>query len=492
MPSTTLSTLPNELLGTCISYLSSTSTACLASSPDIQNLRLVSRRLHAVSSPFLITKAYVSFTSESFRELEELANHHVYSKGVKKVKIDVSYFDKYLADDLRHFVENAATVLSQYLERLERSRGFPTRKKRSKKKFKYQYLSEAYPIPDQWSRVSAEDFKRDKATKKQQLVLDAYKKYVKLFEDQESVNHSGDGIVRLVRALEKFTALEKIVVQDKRRCKPSQQTRLSYAVQLSDVELAKRCLQSSQWKGTFQSAMLTSPPIHLVSGLFTALADTRIRPRQFVIKLTAPTNMRCMDLSSNQLQAVRKTLERAERLDFYMQGWARKGSYAENNDRSRGELAGFGAFAKACFSSSTLQNLTVNLYNYPCFHEFPQISISDLLDLSDDIAKSHLTSIKFINVPFKVGEMLELVNTFKLTLKSFEGSELYLLDGNWEDSIEILRGLENLHHLELQYPRGGEFGDRYVRNLPIEQMKDYIMRLGIERNPLEIWQEDRE
>jgi hypothetical protein len=197
--------------------------------------------------------------------------------------------------------------------------------------------------------------------------------------------------------------LKDIVVHDVRRDKPSDEKGDSYAELLSNHNLQRKCLTSSKWKGTFETAMVTSPPTHWISNLFTALAETNIRPTRFNLKISAPTNMRCLQLSPQELDAVTKTLSQAEILDLTIDEWTRKGSYAENNDRSREELTGLGDLSKAYFSSPNMKELHLSLGNYPCFHEIPKVSLDDFMVLP--LSKPHLSVIDFRNIPMKLDEM---------------------------------------------------------------------------------------
>jgi hypothetical protein len=92
MPPTNLNSLSNELLTLIVTHL----TQSRVYGTDIFNLRLVSRHFNALASPFLITSTSISFTSPSFHDLEYLANHLDFAKGVQKVEVDVSYFDAWL------------------------------------------------------------------------------------------------------------------------------------------------------------------------------------------------------------------------------------------------------------------------------------------------------------------------------------------------------------------------------------------------------------
>ncbi|KAF2792773.1 hypothetical protein K505DRAFT_362585 [Melanomma pulvis-pyrius CBS 109.77] len=199
---TTIATLPNDLLSSIASHLSP--------STCIRNLRLVSRRFNAVSSPYLISSTLVSFTSQSLLDLEELASRPVFAKGVEKVNADVSYVDEVLASGMGNFVRNAESEednddigdlgeTNAANEELESLVGGNDEK--YKVKSSYDYVSEAYGVPIEWTVVYSPGFEKDKASEKQSLILNTYEGHVKLFEDQEIAVPNEEGLKRIVKTL---------------------------------------------------------------------------------------------------------------------------------------------------------------------------------------------------------------------------------------------------------------------------------------------------
>lgn len=81
----------------------------------------------------------------------------------------------------------------------------------------------------------------------------------------------------------KFTQPQSIVLTDspKRSGSPH--------LEFSDLDLLRTCLTASSWKGFFTTAYLTRPPVEMIPQLFTALADTNIRPTKFKINVAHPT-----------------------------------------------------------------------------------------------------------------------------------------------------------------------------------------------------------
>jgi hypothetical protein len=67
---------------------------------DLKSIRLVSKRLHTISSPFLINKVYASFHFQDLKVLEAISNHPTLRLLVKEVVYLAVYF--YLSEIRNH------------------------------------------------------------------------------------------------------------------------------------------------------------------------------------------------------------------------------------------------------------------------------------------------------------------------------------------------------------------------------------------------------
>ncbi|KAL1612860.1 hypothetical protein SLS60_001090 [Paraconiothyrium brasiliense] len=477
-----LLSLSNELLANCFLYSS-------YSKSDIQNLRLVSKRVNANASPFLVTKAHVSFNRNSIRDLETLSNHSVFSKSIKCVRIDVSYYDKLLADSCHRFVEHNASELNYTLDLLSRAthRWYD---KEGNVKDEYrgdkEIFAKAYRVNKEWHRTAVamaatEDNIKFDATEAQKLLIAAYEDYKELYSEQQAVLASGQGVERVSQALNKMTGLEEIVIEDLMFNQPRRNGR-SWVERFHIERLIESCLTKSRWKGSFMTAMETQPPVQIVTDLFAALAESSVRPASFSISITPPTDLRCVSFTTKQLETVRTVLAQAKELCLAVSSWDRRGSLAENNDRPKEELTGLCAFTRAFFSSTRLQKLQLSLGNYPCFYEIPKISLFDLLPMP--LLTKDIFHIELQSAPLKMNELRALIDTMKDRIRSLALTKPYLLEGNWSDAIGMLRDLRKLESIDFKYPYGGEYGDR--RNGPgIEHdlIESYILGKSNE-NPL--------
>ncbi|KAF2017386.1 hypothetical protein BU24DRAFT_149652 [Aaosphaeria arxii CBS 175.79] len=463
--SITFQDLPNELLGYCFSYL-----AKYSAHKDIQSVRLVSKRFHDVSSSFLLTQVELRLTKQSFQELESIASHAIFSKTVRRLLFNVSYYDGMLADSFQDFAEHNGTELEILLEDLERG-GFS------------EQLDTVQTVCDEWLEATNEDYNHEKATRYQQILAKAHTEYTELYKSQQNLLDGANWLSALVPALKKLSALKIIVMKDstERLAMPGRW----WKALATDEGLTSRCLATSEWKGSFHTAISTQPPVHIIPDLFMALEKTTIRPYHFEINVTVPSDLRSLRMSTEQLQAISTTLSASKKLYFSAREWARRGSLAENNDRPRDEMAVLAALTNSFYHNPQITELHLSLDNYPCFLEIPTLSLVDLLPSPVPFSPK-LRRMYLRNVPMTIAELEVLVEHLRPTLVWLVFYSPYLHapnDESWEQALNVLRKFEALEHFELKVPAGGGLGD----GLPDEELcRKFVMRESNE-NPLVGW-----
>ncbi|TLD35769.1 hypothetical protein E2P81_ATG02072 [Venturia nashicola] len=286
MPSTAknLEHLPNELLVQCFSHLckSSHTSSFIDNSPDIQRLRLVSKKCHANSSPLLIFSATVYITSASLFHLEELCSHPIFGQSINQVEINCSYYDVCMAESRGVYSYRCGSKLYQNLG------NNPVDE------------MALYRMSDDWSALNKRGFleKKPKLTENQQWLLDVHGQYKKLCEDQVRVKIDNAHIQRICTALMRLPQLHSLSLTDDSYY-PVRRHRA-----LSDADILERCLLTSTWKGSFPTAFFIRPPVEIIPDLFTALAQTDIRPTRIAIDVKPPNNLHCLKLPEPAQQAI--------------------------------------------------------------------------------------------------------------------------------------------------------------------------------------------
>ena len=93
-----MDSLPEELLTRVFDFLS-----CDRPHVDIANSRLVSRRFHALSSPFLVTTVVIAHRYNTLQKLREVLDHPYFSKHVTRLVWDASCYEVTVAERLSEY-----------------------------------------------------------------------------------------------------------------------------------------------------------------------------------------------------------------------------------------------------------------------------------------------------------------------------------------------------------------------------------------------------
>jgi hypothetical protein len=201
-----LEQLPTELILECIKFLR---LDPFTSGDTIKSLRLVSRRLCCIASPFLLHRVTVGLDSASLLRLEGLSRNELLAKGVTKVEINLSLYGAEAASneetfaisraekleaDFEHFKENLEDWYDPMTEDVE-------------------YFWRAV-IEDWYSFGQPDLTERESMTEEQQLLLRAYSQFSKRFADQEQVKEEAIYGDRIAAALASFPKLEAISIFD--------------------------------------------------------------------------------------------------------------------------------------------------------------------------------------------------------------------------------------------------------------------------------------
>jgi hypothetical protein len=488
MPAKTINLLdlPNELLSQCFCHLRKVEkwgtrelrNARLVSkqrkvqqrgnNDDIQNVRLVSKHCNAISSPFLISSATIYITSASLAHMEELCDHPVFSQSIKEVEINCSYYDKCMAESIGLYGAHCGFTLFRDLEmysRGSRSRMYPVDE------------NALVHISDGWTAFNEEDYFKNNPdlTEKQQWLLDAHEQYRQRYEDQMRIKVGNAHIQRICVALTKLSHLQSITLTDARYYSPQRHATFS------DPDLLETCLLASTWKGSFITAFLTRPPVEMIPDLFTALAQTDVRPTSFSIDIKPPTDLQCLELREPARKALKTVLSRAQTLSFNMNRWDRRDSLAEDNNRPRPEMLALCSLTSAYFDTPTLKNLEISFEGYPAaFDEPPTVSILDILPLAtQNWPLLHKLSLRYM--PLSAASAVMLVGVLRGSLEVLDCYSLLLVNGSWIDVVDTFRELEKLKSFTIDYPRGGECGDQGRYTFPSEEVAEYVLRMRAEK-----------
>ncbi|KAJ4138699.1 hypothetical protein NW768_002557 [Fusarium equiseti] len=487
---TTINTLPIELLSTIFTHVRDSKNGQEA----IGQCRLVSRRFQKYASVFLINEITVRLSSESFTDLETIASHPVFSKGVKRVNILVSYYEAELAHNKQMYMAEAESRLLRHWETMERMRLYRKRYDVSDELFKW--LGKiAWAGNSDLQQLIRGDALETTPTPIQILFLRMYDIYVARFDDQQTLRKDNAHIGRLVNALSSLPALISLNLDDTHG-----QRIISKTAKLGNGNLAPEDfkdtgfdrdvlqhfdngIRQSSWSGSFHTngnrrhtgelEASTTPPVEMLGEFCSQLAQKGIRPKEFKISLKPPPDMRVLTMTSVQQEHLKQLVSHASSLTFHFDFFARPYGLQEN---PKHEMLALCSITKPFFSAPHLQTLDIYFKEYPKTHSEPTVSLSEILPI--DIAWPQLETLRLKYQPMTIDELRDLVSRQRETVRNLDLTCLWLLKGSVYDALETVRGFSKLEKVVMPFPKGSGFEGTGGIDFewPVEEIARYLLR----------------
>ena len=405
---------------------------------------------------------------ESLSQLDEVSKHPVFCKSVAKVEVNVSFYDKCLAEDKLAYKTSRRMDLYQRVQFYNRPRfrRIGHEEKRD--------CQRAMCLLDEWETFGNDDYENSKSLGNVDLLAKAYEEYRRRYQAQEDAKVGGRHLQTMAKALSRMINLKSIILCDRdwERSPPGSP--------FSDEALTRICLQRMPWKRAL-GAPPGAPPVDILPGLFKTLSGIGTCLHTFKVAVSPPNDLAVLQMSEDSQQHIRSVLKQSQELSMVISSWNRQDSLIVDNSRPKREMLQLASVTTAVFDAPDIQRLELSLGDYPVFYQVPQISFSEMVPTK---VWPHLYTVSLHHVPFHEKELAAFVDRQQTTIRSLTMNEAYLLSGTWADSIDILRRFEKLNHVSFTWPKGGEFGKapQHHGTYPTGAVETYILRGG--QNPL--------
>ncbi|CAF3539567.1 unnamed protein product [Fusarium graminearum] len=463
----------------------------------IENSRLVSRRFRDIASKFLITEISVCLNSGSFARFESICTHPVFSKGVQRVNILLSYYEAELARDKQLYMMEARSRLLRHWETMERSRLYKRKYNVTDELFRWLGNIAWDGNSDVQQLARGEDIQTT-PTPIQSLFLKAYDIYKARFEDQDSLRKDNAHIGRLVNGLASLPGLATLNLDDthgtKMIMRESTQTRLGdnqmHPEDFSDTGYDRTTLQhfdsairQSGWCGSFHTGgnrrhdgtvdLSTSPPLEMLGELCSQLGEKGVRPKSIRIAVKPPPDMRPLAMSSAQQENMKRLVSQASSLIFQFDFFSRPYSLQENPSD---EMLALCSITKPFFSAPKLEFLNIYFMEYPRSNTPPTVSLSDILPL--DMSWPRLNTLWLLYQPMTMDELRDVVSKNCQAVREFTLKSPWFLQGSVHDALRTIRGFENLQTVDMAFPKGSDFRGTGALDFkwPLDEIKRYLLK----------------
>jgi hypothetical protein len=490
MSSTTnINTIPIELLTRICSFVRDDSKN---GQESIAQSRLVSQRFRDAASKFLITEVSVRLSSESFARFESICAHPIFSKGVQKVHILLSFYEAELANDKLRYMEEANARLLRHWETMERGSSYKRRYGISRELFRWLGQIAWGRSSDVQQLIRGEDLQTP-PTPIQRLFLKTYDIYKARFDDQESLRKDNAHIDRLVHAVSSLPGLKSLNMDDvhgqKMIIRETKLTKLG-ALHLTVEDFADTgydrnvlqhfdsAIRPSGWCGSFKTngthyhGISTIPPLEMLGELCSQLGNQGVRPKHIRISLKPPPDMRLLTMSSAQQENMKRLVSRASGLTFRFDFFSRPHDLHEN---PRHEMMALCSITKPFFSASELEFLDIYFVEYPN-RATPTVSLGEILPL--DMSWPRLETLWLQYQPMNIDELRDVVNKHRSTVRDFKLPCPWFLQGSVHDALRTIRGFESLESVTMTFPKGSYFIGTGTLDFrwPQDEIKSYLLK----------------
>lgn len=467
-------TLPNEVIFRIISFVSQTEAGSGSGLGNgnrnaIQAIRLVSRRLSMIAARFLITATRVRLSSESLSRFEQLCSHPTFNQCIKRVEINVAYYDINLAQDRDLYSEHCEPRLARILRLVELSTGWPPGSRDQESSFGSECSGVFETSACQQPREFDHDFQKEESSRgaalEEQILSTLHHEYKSRAADQEHIRKNNRHIDRLCHAMAGLPALESIILTDK----------VTGPTDSEMIPLHRFCggldplqggafevfLVASGWNGSPTTrAYNTKPPVEMLGELLSRLGEeSNVRPSRVALDLGMPLDIMASLplLTAKQIDGVCKLVSKATDVDISFHSESSRpstcilpGSPPDNNT-NKNAIQSLGSLTMALTNTSSLRSLRMSFFNglsssHQKLHHHPWNGIS--IDMLLSLTPRKWPDIRTLELSYLscgLEDLNKLVASCRHSgggggqIKSFSARALSLSgrggDGDWDDDI---------------------------------------------------------
>lgn len=370
--------------------------------------------------------------------LEHVADYEIFQKTLRSITFNLAYYDKALVENRTLFKEHCESQVGGEMDIYDM---YTRRHRSSEPSEAVKILGGWWNMPD-FPHSSDESRAANALRKSHEQYTNAFKAQQALFESGHAWKVFGD-----VLNGDRFRDVQSVLIADWQLGNPGEMS--------TEEELIKACAAPAEWRGTFASAKVITPPVHVLLDLFQALESLRMSTVS--LQLTAPFNLTAMRLNNQQQEVIMSVMRDVETAGFTMHHWERREG---DSIRSSEEMESLGSWTKALFSSDNLQSLSLKISGFPRSNE-STLSLSTLLS-----PRKKWREVNLESVLFRKNELLGIARILASNEKPYLAlNGAFMLDGKWIDLIDALKEMGILQNIWFWNSSGGDF-TRSSRDLP--------------------------
>ncbi|KAM0335671.1 hypothetical protein ACHAQA_000720 [Verticillium albo-atrum] len=509
----------------------------------IQNLRLVCSRFNHIASPLLFPVISVGINQESLDRLDAISRNPVFADSLRGVQVNLRYYVPELAFSLPLFRESCSRLLedlsctADYYSAPHIFRGLsPEEDTEDSREFSVlvDVMHSCILIDAAWDKLFKEPMEEKPQNNTmqsddQQLLLEAFRMYIKAYEDQSQLLNNGTFVKTVAAAMARMPRAVCLSFSDS---SPPEKSFSEYLAERKSIfdfrDTFLRLLAAPSVWSAIESMTLDRGtemlPVQIISDLPVALhqAGASLRelslgcfPQQSNFYFLRPSPSVCA--GADPWDALTAACSNLESFHFgrgggdNLHGLTIRYEHISGDNKTNVER-----YLGAMLSSSHLEEVALDLRPFSLNTGLG--SQDDWFDASSIIGTptwQNLQRFRMSNVKVNKRALLAIIGGLGHRLRSFSLHSIDLTRGNWLPAMDILRAKvaaslasrngKGRVHISFQPSfKGGEFGrapplqpvdygswkpnaktSREKRQaLVLEKLQEYLLLGGVNENPL--------
>ncbi|KUI68737.1 hypothetical protein VM1G_04077 [Cytospora mali] len=437
----------------------------------IKNIRLTCRRFNHTASHLLLAYVDVCLSPSSLAHLKKVSLHPVISRGISALRVHASIYSSRLARVLGHFAQLATAKLADFADYHER---LLSRMRAGEEDRLSRYCTpvevkkaaqQARRIISSWEQHwHADSLELEDGAEGEQWCSDVsalqkiHKVYARLYEEQQSVMKDGLFIREVAAAMARMPRAVRLCITDSQIQTYPDLGEFKTNFELADnpeLFLRERMLDSIAWF-TAMEDFAEDPPTDLLFRLPTAISAEGVSLFHLDIAVEPPRDL-SVTFNQEHHRDLRAACKHLRVFEFRGRGNPDEFWMAEADSEDSGEVQNLFSFLRAFLSSENIERLDLNLGFLDEAQVIPNVSAGSLLTFRPWPA---LKSVCLGSYPIHLRELQHFFRNIPLDIQPFFHFEgLHLINGTWEEALDVIRERPK-HCASLIYdPRGGEIYD---------------------------------
>ncbi|KAB5549920.1 hypothetical protein GE09DRAFT_189258 [Coniochaeta sp. 2T2.1] len=423
---------------------------CFRTTKDIQNSRLVCRRLRDVSSQFLLRTIVVTIDKESVQRLDEISRHTTISKGVRGVRIVLHLYSAELMS-LANLLEYCVGDIEEQARMAEAVRSWEFRNGKSSEHDTLERVEQVLAVVGTLRRITTAEHMQDMdpdngdaadLSEEDQLhrsrLLDTRRQYVSLCVEQQAFMESGEFYRAVGLAIARMPCARRLDIRD------------------TDFECHRRARsvmhpEDDVWASISRFMLLP------LTGYHAKRADVSVADRHDITNLlhavrNAGALLKGIDIKLSNLTGfggATPGLSRPQELSSGMSQLEYLSFCAEDEDLFEGEAANVELLLSTCADTPSLRELRCDL------RSSAQGALIDIQRVLPPRARPHLANLWFARAAIHLSGLKALIEQLP-DMKYCGLAHVRLLSGTWEEALDVLRQDLKCRLLCLVEPEGAE------------------------------------